>query len=221
MKSLFKLCLLLLFPLISFGQEFGESRLGINLGATNYIMDTNFLSSKSATGVTLGLAFGYPLNFDSLELIAEINLNNHRVKLVSRETLLGDPRDVNYFLQNINAAVLLHYKVHETDDFTFGVYAGPTFAIGYSYMSNNDGGFVLIDPLGLEARYLDIDGFNSTPGYNFFATLGVSAQYDDFMASLRYNKGLTYPYRNIPVFSPFQELTGKDNYWAFIITYFF
>lgn len=212
--------LIFILPFLSFAQEFGDDRFGVNIGVTNYIMDTNFISSKSAPGFLVGVTGSVPLS-DSFEVLAEINFNNHRVKLVGRETETSQPKDLNFYMQNFGVSALIHYKLLELEDFTFGLNLGPTATLLYGYKTKDSNSGYLIDPLYIETRYMDFDSWNEQISFNAFVSLGLSAQYDSFMANLRYYKGITDPYRNTPVYSPFMELKGKDNYWAFSITYFY
>lgn len=210
----------MVIPFLSFAQKIGDSRSGISIGATNYIMDTNFLSSKSATGFLVGASAGLDMS-RSLELLTEINFNWHRVKLVGRETPYSEPKDLNYSMQNIGVSTLIHYKFLELNDFDFGVNLGPTGTFFYGYDTKDSNSGYTIDPLGAESRYLNFDSYNESISFNAFVSLGLSAQYEHFMANLRYYKGITDPYRKSPLYSPFMELKGKDSYYAFMLTYFF
>lgn len=216
-----KILIVLLIPLLSFSQDFGDDRFGVTLGATNYIMDTNFISSKSAPGFLAGITFGTAIS-DSFEVLLDFNYNYHNVKLVGRETELSNPEDIRFFMQNLSLSPFIHYKIVEKNDVTFGVNLGVIGTVFYELRVKNQAKEnYLIDPLYLEAKYMDFDAWTDKATLNAFVGLGLSAQYKNFMGNLRYNKGITDPYRHISVYSSFVELKGKDNYWAFTITYFF
>lgn len=209
----------MVIPFCSFGQEFGEDRFGVTLGVTNYIMDTNFISSKSSTGFLIGASSGIAIS-DSFEVLTEINFNYHRVKLLGRESEYSEPKELDYNMQNFGVSALLHYKFLDLNDFVFGVNLGPTATFIYGYDTKESNENYKIDPLGIESQYMNFDQWNEKISFNAFVSFGISAQYASFMANLRYYKGITDPYRNTPVYSPFMELKGKDNYWAFMVTYF-
>ena len=209
-------------PFLSYAQDFGDNRFGVTIGMTNYSMDTNFISSKSATGFLVGATSSIYIS-DSFEVLTEFNYNYHRVKLVGREDYTSTPEDINFYMQNLSLSAFLHYKITEINDVTFGINLGMVGSVFYGFSVNDQSKENhLIDPLYLSARYIQIDKWTENKSnFNAFVGLGLTTQYKNFMGNLRYNKGVTDPYRHISVYSPFMELKGKDNYWTFTITYFF
>jgi len=220
MRFYLQFWVILMLSFSSFAQYFGEDRFGVTVGATNYIMDTNFISSKSATGFLVGATSGIGLS-DSFEVLVDMNLNYHRVKLLGRENETATPEDLNFNMQNLGLSTHIHYKFLEKEELTFGLNLGATGTIFYGYNTNHENESYLIDPLQIAVTYMNFDKWSDVGLLNAFVSFGLSAQYENFMANLRYYKGVTNPYRHTPVYSPYVEFTGKDNYWSFTITYFF
>ncbi len=80
----------------------------------------------------------------------------------------------------------------------------------------------MLDPLYASPNDLEFDDRNEEISFNMFVAMGLSVQYDEsFMVNLRYYYGITDPYRNIPIVSRVSEITGKDSYLTFTVTYFF
>lgn len=211
--------LALFFPLIIFSQI--DGRFGVTVGATNLIIDTNFLSSKSSLGYTFGVIGTNEFN-DRMELFVEANYIKHFSYFLGRETPESTPEYIKYNLENVNVSFILDYAYIVKDDFKFGVNVGPTASFLHSFkivdLSKED---YLLDPLTIESYDLMFDERNNRLSFNAFISLGLSFQYREIMCNLRYFKGITDPYRDLPVFSPFLELKGKEDFMSLTFSYFF
>lgn len=208
---------LFLFSLYSFSQS--DDRFGITVGITNYITDTDFLFSKSGTGYTFGIMVSKGYSKRS-ELFLEMAYTKHFVKLIGRENETATPEDLKFNLQNFNISVLYNYNLLIYDDYKLGVNLGPTAAFFYEYkLVDESKSDYLLEPLYASPNDLLFDTRNEKISVNAFLTFGLSAQYDFLMANLRYNYGLTDPYRNAPVVSII-DLDGKDSFLSFTITCF-
>lgn len=197
-----------------------DGRFGVTIGATNYVTDTNFISSKSSTGFTVGMT-GTAIFSDKFELLLGINYYNHRVKFIGRETPTSPTEEINFNLQNIGIPAVINYTFFELKDFRFGVNLGPVATFYYGYSTSDSKSEYLLDPLQGEARIMNFDNNADSISFNAFVSMGLSAQYNRFMCNLNYNKGITDPYRKAPIYSPVIDIEGKDSYVSFTITYFF
>jgi len=219
MNKLFFLATLISF--LSFSQnEMGEDRFGVTLGATNYIMKNNFMSTKSSTGATLGLSAGVNI-WENFEILTEIKLNYHRMQLLASTEENLEPSYIKASMTNFDIAVLPHYRFYDTSSLDLSVFCGVTLAATYNIKLKDQDAEYKIEPLDFKGTYLEFDTWNEQPSMNLFLTFGVAAQYNDFMLALRYNYGITDPYRKFPLYSNYVAFKGKDHYAAITVTYFF
>lgn len=220
MRKFFIFC----FLIISTNVVAQGGRFGITVGATNYITDTNWLFSKSGTGFTFG-AVGSKEFSERFELFVEINYNQHRVKFVGRENETATPEDIKFKLEEFSIPFIINYNYLLLEDFRFGVNLGPSFHFIHNYvLLDETKGSYFLDPLLTEPKYLEFDTYsaNEDISFNMFAVFGLNIQYHkSLMASLRYCYGITDPYRRAPVVTPVLDISGKDSYYSFTITYFF
>ncbi|MEW4922477.1 outer membrane beta-barrel protein [Algibacter sp. 2305UL17-15] len=216
--------LVLVLFLYSFNFFAQEDRLGITVGATNYITDASWLFSKSSIGYTIGLIATREFNERSA-LFVEMNYSAHFVKFVGRETESSAPEDVKFKLERISVPFFYNYSYLIKEDFKFGVTLGPSFEFYHDYrIVDESKELYLLDPLYVPASRLQFDTLsgNDTISFNLYAALGLNVQYqENLMASLRYYYGITDPYRRALDTSPIIEISGKDSYFTFTVSYFF
>lgn len=202
------------------GDGLFEGRFGVTVGATNYSPGANFLFSKSAPGFKVGM-IGTVFISEKFEIFVEMNYARHFMKFVGRKDQLATPEDIKFKLETFNVPFILDYTVLNLDDeWFFGINAGPSLSFLYDYNIVDDAkrDYVL-DPLYTSPKDLQFDSSKENISFNAFIALGVSVEYNRFMATLRYNKGITDPYRSINLYSPVLELKGKDNYFEFSLVY--
>lgn len=199
-----------------------NGKIGLTLGATNYITDTNLLSSKSGTGFTFGVMSISEFN-ENFTFVLEMNYNQHSVKLIGRENELADPEDVKFNLQEFSLPLTFNWFFYEANYFKFGVNAGPSLHFGHEFKLVDDAkSSYVLDPLYASPDNLRFDTYNEEVSFNVFAAVGLCVQYDEIiMANLKYYRSITDPYRQAPIVGTRDEITGQDSYFAFAVTYFF
>ena len=199
-----------------------DGKFGLTLGATNYITDTNLLSSKSGTGFTIGAMSVSEFN-ENFTFVLEFNYNYHNVTFVGRENELADPEDLKFNLQEFSIPMTFNYFFYEVNYFKFGINAGPALNFVHEFNLNDASkeNYVL-DPLYASPSDLAFDTANDEISFNVFAAVGLCVQYDEvIMANLKYYHGLTDPYRQAPIVGIRDDIEGQDSYFTFGLTYFF
>lgn len=226
-KFVFFLLLLLSFSNVNSqtyysGNGLFEGRFGVTVGATNYSPGANFLFSKSAPGYKVGF-IGTVIISEKFEVFVEINYAKHFMKFIGRKDQLAAPEDIKFNLETINVPFILDYTVLNLDDeWFFGINAGPSLSFLYDYnLVDEAKSDYVLDPLYSTPSDLEFDSNKEEISFNAFIAFGVSVEYNRFMATFKYNKGITDPYRNINLYSPVMELKGKDNYFEFSLVYLF
>ena len=215
-----QISLLLIFTATAFSQD--DSRWGVYLGATNYVTDTNLLFSKSQPGLEVGFVMTNMFS-DRFELMYGVSYARHVVKFVGRETPESTPEDLKFTLEKINIPVTLNYNFwNVNDDLQFGINTGASLSLFHDYKLVDDSkSNYYLDPFYADPDDLAFDEKNSSPSFNVFYILGLTAEYKRFMCAAKYHIGLTDPYRRAPLYSPVAEIKGKDSYYTFTLTYFF
>lgn len=210
---------LMFFMSDGFGQERSNGRLGVSLGTTNYITDADFLFSKSGFGYSLGFVSIANFN-DKFYLLFEINYTRNFVKFVGKETLASEKQeDIKFNLERFNVPVSVNYNFYTHNDMFFGINGGGIIAFYNGYrLVDLDKEEYYLEPYNAAPSTLDFSAANEKIDVNFFATLGLSAEYKSFLLNLNYNYGLTDPYRNANLN---REVKGHDSYFAFSLTYIF
>lgn len=219
MKNTFALCLIL----FSISINAQDTKFGFTLGATNYITDTNYLFSKSGIGITGGFMVNREYN-DRSSLLLEINYNEHYFKLIGRETAESTPEDIKFKLPEFSIPLIYNYNYLLLDDFKFGVSAGPSLHFIHDInIVDESKELYLLEPFQTLPKNLQFDTYGEGDlSFNMFLAFGLSAQYqDNIMANFRYYYGITDPYRRSPVYSTVVDISGKDSYFSFAVTYFF
>ena len=204
------------------GKGLFEGRFGVTVGTTNYSPGANFLFSKSAPGYKVGF-IGTVFISEKFEVFVEMNYARHFMKFIGRENNLATPEDIKFNLETFNVPVVVDYTVlNLNDEWFFGINAGPSLSLLYDYKLVDDAkADYVLDPLYTTPDQLEFDSNKEQVSINAFIALGVSVEYKRFLASFRYNKGITDPYRSINLYSPVMELKGKDNYFEFSLVYLF
>lgn len=220
MKRLFLLFLLSLSTL-GFSQQ--ESRFGLIVGANQFYLDADFLSTKSATGYTFGVVATVPVHEYS-ELLAELTYNRFATELLGRKDALSSPEWIRFYAERINLSVLYDYNIFSfhDEDFSLGVCAGPTlsFVSDFNVSDDSKEDYVL-DPYNMNKDVLLMDTYGEKVIGNLYGTFGITGRYFNWEGSLRYNLGLTDPFRKLSSDMEGISLKGNNNYLGFQITYFF
>ncbi len=204
------------------GKGLLDGRFGVTVGTTNYSPGANFLFSKSAPGYKVGF-IGTVFISEKFEVFVEMNYARHFMKFIGRENNLATPEDIKFNLETFNVPVVVDYTVlNLNDEWFFGINAGPSLSLLYDYKLVDDAkADYVLDPLYTTPDQFEFDSNKEQASINAFIALGVSVEYHRFLASFRYNKGITDPYRSINLYSPVLELKGKDNYFEFSLVYLF
>ena len=220
MKKSF-LVVFLFFGLAAHSQY--DERFGLTAGVNQYYMNADFLSSRSGTGFSVGVVSTIDISEYS-EILADVTYSQFNVDLLGRKEALAQPEWKKFKTERVNVTFLYDYDIlHFLDeDLAIGIGAGPSFAFITNFQPvKDDGTAFLIDPYGIDTEYMKIDENNSKVSFNVFAAVGVTVRYRNTEAGLRYYKGMTDTYRNFPAVSSQINFTGKDNYSAFTLTYYF
>jgi hypothetical protein len=194
-----------------------ESRIGVTAGVNSYLNKADFLSSKSSPGFSVGIAATVPIS-DYSEFVVEMTYNRYTMELLGREDYYAKPEWIKFHTNRFNLAVIYDYDIlHFLDeDLAIGLNAGPTLSFFNNMKAESDKDYYLLDPYQLNAGYLANDGF----ALNIYGSAGVSVRYLNLESHLRYNKGLTSPYRDLPR-SDYVTLKGKDDFISFSVIYYF
>lgn len=212
---------LLLSVFYGFSQD--VSRFGLIAGANQYSMGADFLNTKSGTGLTVGIATTIPISEYS-EIVTEITYNRYNFQIEGRETMTSDPEWIKFGADKVNFTAVYDYNIVHfmKEDFSIGLCAGPTASI-YNKMGLKDNAKenYLLGSYYIPAVELTTQDQYDSLIFNLFGTVGVTGRYRNLEGSLRYNFGLTNAYEDLQFTSTFAELTGKDNFISFHLTYFF
>lgn len=221
MKRLFLLFLLSL-PVLGFSQQ--ESRWGLIAGANEYYLKADFLSSKSGVGFTFGTVATVPVHEYS-EILAELTFNRFSTELMGRQDALSSPEWIKFNADRINLAVLYDYNIihfNDDEDFSLGVVGGPTLSFLSNYSVADEGKQdYLLSPFDTPTETLLLDDYSEQTLCNIYATLGITGRYLNWEASLRYNFGLTDPFRKLENETPGISTKGSNDYMGFQLTFFF
>jgi len=222
-NKLFK-SLILFFSLITVNHSFSQlfdGRFGVGISGNNYVTDANFLLSKSKFGFGVSL-IGTAVFSDHFELFVEMNYSRNNMSFIGRESELSNPEELNFHLDKFNIPIILNYTYLNTKDLALGIEMGPTVSLLSNYTLNEDekAGY-LLDPYYIRTDWMEFDSQNETVSFNLFGTVGLSAEYNQFLVNLRYNFSITDPYRKAPFYSPYFTPSGKDSYFALSLTYMF
>ncbi|ESU20288.1 hypothetical protein FEDK69T_28010 [Flavobacterium enshiense DK69] len=200
-----------------------DGRFGITAGYTNYVLDSNVLFTRSQPGYSIGVV-GTAEFTDYLELLVELNYTHHRTQFIGRADINSEPEDIDFKLENINIPIILNYNFLRLNDdkWKFGVNAGITLSLLQSYVPSDESKEAyLLDPVYLNTEYLKFDEQNETISFNAYLPMGVSVEFANVMCNLRYNMGLTDPFRQAPFYNTAYETEAKQNYYSVSFTYFF
>lgn len=219
MKRLF-LLFLLSFSVVGFAQD--HSRFGILAGVNQFYMKADFLSTKSGGGYTFGVVATVPIHEYS-EILTELTYNRFSTELLGRKDELSNPEWIKFYAERINLAVLYDYNIFNfsDDEISLGLCAGPTVSFVSDYnVSDDSKENYLLDPYNMNQDVLRMDVYGDKVFCNLYGTLGITGRYSNFEASLRYNLGLTDPFRKLS--SDIQDISfkGSNNYLNFQVTYF-
>lgn len=187
---------------------------GVIVGTNQYYTKANFLSSKSKTGFTAGLFSSFYIS-DNSQIVADLTVSRFYMDFLGRETLTGNLQWIAFSLDRINLDVVYHYDVVKLldDDFVIGVTGGASLGILSDFTLKDDSkSDYYLDPYGADPEYMRIDTYNESPSFNVFAIVGATVRYDRYELNLRYNKGITDTYRNLPMSSAYVTPKGKDDY---------
>jgi hypothetical protein len=198
-----------------------EGRFGITAGYTNYVLETNVLFTKSQPGYLIGVV-GTAEFTDYLELSIGINYMHHRMIFVGKSDLEAEPEDLDFRLENFDVPFILNYNFFANDKWKVGVNAGFTVSLvqQYTIVDESKENYIL-EPVNLDVKYLNFDQENGGISFNTYVPFGVSAEFNSIACNLRYNMGLSDPFRQAPFYNTAFETKAKQNFYSVSFTYFF
>lgn len=207
---------------ISSGGAF-DGRFGITAGYTNYVLDTNVLFTKSQPGYLIGI-MGTAQFTDNLELSIGLNYVHHRMIFIGKADLDAEPEDLKFTLENLDVPFILNYNFlsFDNDNLKVGINAGFTVSIAQQYVPVDDSKEnYILEPINLKVKYLNFDQENEKISINTYIPVGLSTEYHQVACNLRYNIGLSDPFRQAPFYNTAYETKAKQNYFSLSLTYFF
>jgi hypothetical protein len=203
------------------GRGLFEGRFGITAGYTNYVLESNVLFTKSQPGYLIGVVSTVEFT-DYLELQVGLNYMHHRMKFVGKSDLEAEPEDLNFRLENFDIPLILNYNFFDNDEWKIGVNAGFTISLMQSYTCADDSKEdYILEPVNLDVKYLNFDQENESLSFNTYIPLGVGAEFKNIACNLRYNMGLSDPFRQAPFYNAAFETKAKQNFYSVSFTYFF
>lgn len=208
----------------AFSQE--DSRFGVFGGINQYQSRSNFLSSKSAIGFTIGATGTIPISENS-EILMEMSISRFNQQFRGRATVDAEPEWVKFNLDRLNLGFLYDYDIVHffRGDLAVGLCGGLSGSAFQNFVLVDDSKeMYLMEPYNVEAYYLEMNTRgNSTVTFTGYAVGGVSLRYRDIEGSLRNYFGLNNAYGSFAGNDSTRGLNfyGKDNYSAFTITYYF
>ncbi|MFP9112753.1 hypothetical protein ACLI1A_02355 [Flavobacterium sp. RHBU_3] len=206
----------------AFAQYDDDSAFAVIAGTNQYYANTNFLSSKSKTGFTLGIGDNFSVSDNSF-IRAEFTLSRFYMDFLGRETSTSNPQWISFSLDRINFNALYHYNFVSLlkGDIEIGVSAGGSMGMFTDFVLEDDyREDYLLDPYGADPEALKIDGNRNSLSFNFFGVAGIGARYRKFELNVRYHKGLTDVYRSLPAFSEYVTPKGKDDYLTATVNFY-
>lgn len=227
MKSFKIQFFILFFILLSFNiySQNGafDGRFGITAGYTNYALDSNVLFTKSQPGYLIGIV-GTAEFTEDLEFSIGLNYVHHRMIFVGKADLDAEPEDLKFTLENFDVPFVLNYNFlsFNDDNLKIGVNAGFTVSFAQQYIpADNSKENYILEPLNLQVKYLNFDQENERISINTYIPLGFRVEYHNLACNLRYNMGLSDPFKNAPFYNMAYETKAKQNYFSLSFTYFF
>ncbi|KUJ60706.1 hypothetical protein AR687_16905 [Flavobacteriaceae bacterium CRH] len=199
-----------------------DGRFGVTAGYTNYALDSNVLFTKSQPGYLIGIVATAEFT-DNLELVMGLNYVHHRMIFIGKENLDAEPEDLKFRLDNLDLPIILNYKFLKFDDdnIKIGVNAGITLSFFQQYTpadtSKED---YILEPLALEVKYMNFDQMNESLSINTYIPMGITVEYYNVACNIRYNKGLSDPFRKAPFYNTVYETKAKQSYFNLSFTYF-
>lgn len=200
-----------------------DGRFGVTAGYTNYVLDSNVLFTKSQPGYLIGIMSTVQFT-DNLELSIGVNYVHHRMIFIGKKDLEAEPEELEFKLENIDVPFILNYNFLnlDNDNLKIGVNAGFTVSIFQQYLpSDSSKENYILEPLNLKVKYLSFDKENETISLNTYVPVGLSVEYHHFACNLRYNFGLSDPFRQAPFYNNAYTTKAKQNYFSLSFTYFF
>lgn len=221
-----KISFLLLFFLLVHSNIYSqlfEGRFGLTAGYTNYVLDSNVLFTKSQPGYMVGIVSTAEIT-DNLELSMGLNYVHHRMVFIGKADMDAEPEELKFKLENLDLPIIFNYNLLNLKNETlkFGVNAGITISFFQQYVpSDSSKEDYILDPLYMPVKYLKFDQENESISINTYIPFGISAEYASVVCNLRYNKGLSDPFRNAPFHNSVYETKAKQDYFSLSFTYFF
>lgn len=213
------------FLLISFfaNAQLDSGRWGITVGTNQYYMDTDILSSRSNIGYSFGGLATVPISEYS-EFVVEISYNRYRFDLLGRESDDSEPEWIPFYKERVNLSAIYDYDLFHflDEDFALGLNFGPVIGFYNNIeVSDDSKEEYTLDPYDIDQDYLSPYETSEDITMNVFLSFGISARYRNLEAFLRYNKGITDPFRSLTVSSEYINITGKENLLSFQLNYYF
>lgn len=213
------LLLVFLIPALSFSQIFTDfTNYGFTAGMVNYSSDISFLSNKTGVGFTVGGFVYHPIGGKS-RLLLNLDLVSTPITFLGRRSDLDPIEEVKTRLSKIHIPILYDYLAFKKENLAIGITLGPTLSAYYDFgkfLTVSDNENYSLEPSGATITDLQKSDIRKL---NTFVTTGISVQYKKLMFNLRYNYGITNPYRNYPFQSKYFEFKAKDTFFTTTVTY--
>lgn len=213
------LLLVFLIPFLSISQIFTDfTNYGFTAGMVNYSSDISFLSNKTGVGYTVGGFLYHPLGGKS-RLLLNFDLVSIPITFLGRQSDIDPIGEVKTRLSKLHIPFLYDYLAFKRENLAIGITLGPTISAYYDFgrsSTSDDNDNYSLEPSGATISDLQKGDIRKL---NTFVTSGVSVQYKSFMFNLRYNYGVTNPYRNYPFQSKYFEFKAKDTFFTTTVTY--
>lgn len=198
-----------------------EGNFGLTIGGTNYITDSSLLFSKSGTGFLVGFTGSVRFS-EKAELFVTLSYARHSSQFIGKQDPFAVQEEIPFHLEQTSVPFIFNYNFIEFhNDYKIGVFAGPSFNFFYNWDVTDDSknGY-LLEPLLATTDDLRFD--REDISFNLYGGMGLSAQYlDKILILFKYERSITDPYRRVPIFSNFLDITGADTILSISATYFF
>jgi hypothetical protein len=212
----------LLFAAITATAQKNDRGFGLTAGINEYFAKPDFLSSKSAMGFSFGFVGGFDITKNS-DLVFEGGFTRFNMKFMGMAIGEDDPRWLNFHSNRIFLNALYYYDLFHFNDnkLLIGVHAGPsvTYINNFTVEGKDNANFNL-EPYEVSALDMKISKYTDGAEFNAFATLGINVKYLFCEMNLRYNKGLSSPYRSLGNENSPVSFKGKDDYMSLSFTFF-
>jgi len=199
-----------------------DGHFGLFAGANHYYLKSNFLSSRSAMGYTVG-AFGTVEVTDYSKFIVEVGFTRNNIELLARQSELAEPEWIKFRGDVASLSVIYNYDVLHflSDDIAIGLNLGPSISFNPKWVIADDSqeGMYYVDPYEFSTTDQGTEEWNNPRHLNIYAVMGLNFTYRNWGLNARYYKGMTDPYKNVAPTENGIQFSSESSYATFTITY--